>query len=465
MLRLAQTGAGRLLISLLFGAGFLALYQLQPEDARNSGIQLLLAALLCSVAGSRRPQALLFTTTLLFFLAPEWFPSRWLARQAAQAGISQTDAQYLQYASLALVLTGSAVLMGLTRKFPSHRLARWPVVSLLAAYFGLVGLAFSGYFSAWGELVLFSLIWAWSAYLWPLVYALRDLRSSQAESSLSFQMATFHPFFSGSWIMIGLGAANLRQRMARNARQLAVCQLKAVKLLAACGFMLALQRALSALRGWGGIPEFTDVLHAHLRGEPSPARWVCWLCLFCWFFEQLAASFALGNLLVALARLGGFQLLQQVYKPWSARSQMDYWRRISYYYSQVIVEVFFFPTFVGYFKSQPRLRQVFALFMAVVVGNFVYHFRNLLGTFARLGLLATLEGLQSYACYCGLLFIGLLISQISTDAQPRPSRGWGRFWLLLRIFFFFSALSLFDEIYSPYPLIRRITLGTYLLGF
>ncbi len=311
---------------------------------------------------------------------------------------------------------------------------------------------------------MYGLIWAWSAYFWQIVYALRDLSSGRQAAPLWLQLATFHPFFSGSWIMIGLGSANLRQRMARTSQQLAVCQVKALKLLIACGLMLAVQRALAALRGLGGVPFYPDLLHAHLRGEGLPARWMCWVCLISWFFEQLAANFALGNLLVALARLGGYQLLQQVYKPWAARSLMDYWRRISYYYSQVIVEVFFFPTFVGHFGKEPRLRKVLALFMAIVVGNFVYHFRNLLGTLSRLGALETLKGLESYACYCLLLFVGLLTSYLSTEARPGKPRGFARAWLLLRIFFFFSGLSLFDEIYSPYPLGRRLTFAGYLLG-
>ena len=454
---------GQLLLLSVFGLIFREIYSAGELFGRNDWSQIMLAVVVCAWAGPYRRQALAVGTVVLLLLAPDWYPSVWLSKMQTREGVGGEPLRLLRPLALVAVWGGAACLLALRRRFPASLPGRWPVLSLLVFYFGLLGVASGPWLAGWERLLVFSGIWVLSAYLWYIAFALRDITSPQRPPIWS-ELASFHPFFGGTWIPIGLGAAHLRQREVRCRQTLAVCQLKGLKLIFCCWLMFWMGKAMLALRQLWGLPEFPVLLHQHLGGVVFYPRSLCWASLLYSFFEGVVAAYALGNLLVACARMGGFQLLQQVYRPLSARSVSDYWNRISYYYKQAIVELFFYPCFLRYGKGYPRLRQGLAIFVAVGLGNLVYHFRSILPWMARFGLLEALWGMRTYACYCLILWLGLWLSMSRAPRRPTQPDRVQRILILTKIVLFFSILSVFDELYTTdSPWIRLRFLG-YLCG-
>lgn len=458
--RLASRPLGKGLLFLLFSGVFLSIYPATDLAGRNSGPQILLSALLCSLAGAYRRHLLALTTLVNLLLAPNWFPSFWLDRVSLDADL-RSQLSWGRPLALLLTLLGSSAAMAALRRWRGKAWTRWPLFWFFGSYALLWWLAFSSQGSM--RLAAFAMVWSVGGYLMYLAYALRDQLSARP-SPIWFQLATFHPYFSGTWIPIGLGAANLRKAESRTAEELAVCQLKGLKLVCYSWLMLKLGDAFVALRTHWGIPEFGALLHAHLGGTVQYPRGVCWVSLVVSFFEGMVLAICWGNLLVACARLGGFRILQQVYKPLAATSIADYWNRISFYYKQVVVDLFFFPAYVGYFKKSPQIRQGFAILMAAGVGNLVYHWRNLVSVLAREGLARTLWGMQTYFVYCFFLVLGLWVSQMQVQNRPRQEKFMGRLLALGRIVLFYCLLSIFDEIHTPFTPVDRFGFIGYLLG-
>ncbi len=52
---------------------------------------------------------------------------------------------------------------------------------------------------------------------------------------------------------------------------------------------------------------------------------------------------------------------------------VEFWNRYYYYFKEIMVEFFFYPTFIGWFRKWPRLRLFAAVYMAAFVGNMYYH--------------------------------------------------------------------------------------------
>ncbi|MBS2034958.1 hypothetical protein JST97_08215 [bacterium] len=454
--RLATTPAGRALLFLLFSWVFLAIYPATDLSGRNTGPQILASALLCSLAGPYRAHMLAATTLLNLLLAPNWFPSFWLEKMVSGTEL-QASLSWGRPLALLVTLLMSAAAMLVLRRWRN----RWPLLLFFSSYALLWGVGF--YSQGLLRLAAFLLVWSFGAYLIYLAYALRD-QLSPRPSPIWFQLASFHPYFSGTWIPIGLGAANLRNSQSKNAEELAVCQLKGLKLVCYSWLMFKLGDLFLAARAHLGIPEFGALLHAQLAGTALYSRGLCWSSLVISFFEGMVMAICWGNLLVACARLGGFRILQQVYKPLAATSIADYWNRISFYYKQVVVDLFFFPAYVGYFKNYPRVRQGFAILMAAGVGNLVYHWRNLVSVLAREGLARTLWGMQTYCVYCFFLVLGLWISQLQVQQRSRQENLTGRLLALFRIVLFYCLLSIFDEIHTPFTPIDRFGFIGYLVG-
>lgn len=460
LLDLAQKPLGKVILFAVFALAFRVLYAGALWHGRNTADQILLVMLACGLAGRHRSTVLAATTLLLLWLAPGWYPAQWLMRLAQRETLPEEWVGLFRWAALGLVWLLSGLWLEACRRWPRSLPARRPVTCLLGFYAYCLVFADLRLLSGAAHLGLWAFIWALSAYLFYLAYALRHARGG---NDLKSELANFHPFFSGVWIQIGLGAAHLRRVEAKSPLQLAACQLKGLKLLAHCVWMRILQLALNYLRIRAGLPEFDHILDQYLSQAQVFPRAVCWASLLISFFEGVVSAAVLGNLLVACARMAGYQLLQQVYHPLRATSLGDYWNRISYYYKQMVVELFFYPAYFGYFKRYPRLRQGFAVLMAAGVGNLIYHFRVVVGRACDLGLLEALRGMQSYALYCLILSLGLWLSQ-SAAAGPRPViRPLGRARALLGIILFYSLLRIFDEPYSTHGPAQRLSFLAYLL--
>src|SRR5208283_1902894 len=145
-----------------------------------------------------------------------------------------------------------------------------------------------------------------SVYIWFICYSLLD-RSSPSRDPFSLQLGSYRPFWGGTNTPYAKGAAYLRRIEAHNPEQLAVAQLKGIKLLAWSVILdLFLRKAfMPVVHGQLGIPVFSLLLGFSARGGSFP-WYVGWASLIANFFEELARLSILGHRIIASCRMAGF---------------------------------------------------------------------------------------------------------------------------------------------------------------
>ncbi|NBS78146.1 MAG: hypothetical protein EBT28_12315, partial [Betaproteobacteria bacterium] len=333
----------------------------------------------------------------------------------------------LSYVALVVFSFSAWGLMAYARHAKQSLLARRPVLTLLAIECLLCLLTYKGILSGHIRLALWCLLSVLTPYFWFLAYALVDQRSKDRSSDV-FQLGTFHPAWGGSSSSpIGKGAAYLRKVLAKTPEELAITQMKAVKLLIWAKVISITRMLLTWLCvDQLHIPTVSDAMDASLQNH-AYSLGMEWAALI-WSVTAYTLKMAIyGHFAVGAARLAGFRLPRLSWRPLESRTLIDYFNRFHYYFKELLVDFFFIPTFFSTFKKTPRLRLFFATFMAAGVGNALFHFMNEIELLETLGFWGMVETFHSYLFYCFVLATGIGISQVRANAGYKPSPTiWGR---------------------------------------
>jgi hypothetical protein len=350
------------------------------------------------------------------------------------------------------------------RKRPHAWVARQPFLTLLLFEISLAVLANQDFMPALARVVLWSFIFSLMPYIWYLPAAITDLRAKGGDSIVT-QLGTLRPFWSPAHLPFGKGAAFLRKHLARNPRELAITQLKALKLLLWANVLIAIRSSLTVVfEEYFGIPSVASAMDAALNEQANSI-------LLGWFALVLStAKFSLqiaiwAHLFVGIARLAGYRLPRGSWRPLESRTLIEYFNRFHYYFKELLVDLFFLPTFMRAFRSNPRLRVFFATFMAAGVGNAVWHFMRDLNVVAELGFRLALESFSSYAFYCLVLAIGISISHVRANAGFRPGNTvFERLYSFLSVWGFVVCLHAFSDGSRNHTLLERLSFVARLFG-
>jgi hypothetical protein len=170
-----------------------------------------------------------------------------------------------------------------------------------------------------------------------------------------------------------------------------------------------------------GIPPLDGVVQSYALGSPMDLR-VGWAATILAVTIGALDLAVWGHRIVACARLAGFQLRRNTVRPLESRSLAELWNRYYFYFKELLLDFFFYPTFFRAFKQRPKLRTFCATFMAAGVGNAIYHFVRDIDQVFSLGPARALMGSGSYAFYCVVLALGIAISQVrSSEGAPRSA--------------------------------------------
>jgi hypothetical protein len=452
----AQTLTGKLVLFVLFGLVFRQLSgQWWP----------VIAAAMVSLSGRHRYRVALLCTVALLAHDPQWFEFRAVHLAARHEGLTGLiDLNHLRIATLLLWLPAAAALLWLARRYRDRPVGRRPVLAAHAVMLCLLGLASAQLLHGAGQVMLWSVTAVFAAYFWFLAYALIDQRRREP-APLTLQLAAFHPFFGSSTTPIGKGGDHWRGVEARTPEELAVTQLKALKLIVWTYLLSVLLWAYIRIVHvkLGVAPLNVAFLRFVNDGvAPGPAGA---LSIAANFFGSLLHMAVWGNGIVAVGRLAGFRLLRNTWRPLSSRTVAEFWNRYYYYFKELLVHVYFYPTYVRCFKNRPRLRVAFATFMAAGVGNWFFHFLLENWRVSRDGLAPTLAYTQTYAFYCLLLAAGIIVSQLRAK-RPDPNAGWlrGRLLPSLGVMLFYCMLSFFDGTEIHAPLAQHFAFLSQVLG-
>jgi hypothetical protein len=347
--------------------------------------------------------------------------------------------------AMAVVFVGAWSVLALSRRDKSLFVARRPMLALLGVEAVLCGLCSLSVIDGLPRVVLWSLLIVFTPYLWFLAYALADQRARDASPPI-FQMGVLRPFWSPTFLPFGKGAAFLRKTFAKSPEDLAVTQIKGVKLLLWADVLLAMKIGLVwAFQEQLRVPSLEGAQDAFLAGQSHslPYAWAAVILSTAKFSLQIAFW---GHLFIGVARLAGFRLPRSTWRPLGSKTLMEYFNRFHYYFKELLVDFFFVPTFFKVFRSHPRLRLFFATFMAAGVGNAIWHFVRDIDLIATIGLGGALVTFESYAFYCLVLATGLGLSQVRMSMGFKPSLSLaGRLRSFLFVWSFVVCLHIFSD--------------------
>jgi hypothetical protein len=361
---------------------------------------------------------------------------------------------------LLLVSTLTVVALGIflywcAMRWPKSRFGQRPLVFLLTGFTLLIVIACAAALNSLTYSILWSLVSTMASYVWFIGYALTD-RNSNPGKELTLEVATFHPLWGSTNTPFPKGAAYLRRIEAKDSEQLAIVQLKGLRLLVWAILLALLQSAWTIFfHGYLWIPTAADALAMSVRG--MPVAWhLRWESLILAFFELVLSISIMGHRIIASCRMAGFNALRNTYRPLSSTTIAEFFNRFYYYFKELLVDFFFYPAFLRYWKGHRRLRMVFATFAAAFFGNGFYHFTRDWQIIRDIGLWKALVNYQTMFFYNAVLTIGLCVSQLRKRG-PRPAGLFrGHIFPAFGVGLFYCLLSVFETTERVFPLVEHL---------
>lgn len=353
------------------------------------------------------------------------------------------------------VIALGAFLYWCVMRWPKSRFGKRPLAFLLTSFTILILLAGS----AGPQSFTYKMLWTWvgvmSGYVWFIGFALTDRNSKPAED-LTLELTTFRPVWSATNTPLPKGAAYLRRIEAKNPEQLAIAQLKGIKLLLWAILLALLQISWNRFfHGYLRIQTSAEALAMSVRG--TPVAWhVRWESQILAFFEIILSFSIWGHRSIACCRMAGFNAMRNTYRPLSSTTISEFFNRFYYYFKELLVDFFFYPAFLRYWKGHKRVRVIFATFAAAFFGNAFYHFTRDWQIIRDDGLWRAMANFQVFLFYCFLLAVGLSISQLRKRGPKPPGFVRGHLIPALGVLFFYCLLDVFGATERNYALIDHL---------
>lgn len=245
--------------------------------------EIVLVLLVLTFLPQFRRQILTLISPILLVMVPAWMPMDSLSRLAAKEGVS-FNVSLLVRISCAVVLVCLALTARAVYRNPKAWWLRRPLVAWHGIFFALVGSACMLPLSGMVRVVAWAFIFTVSGYFWYFCFTLTD-RMSKDRDPWTLQIGTWRPAWtvgSASTTPYVKGAAYLRDIEAKTPDDLAVTQLKAVKLIwwafvlrvVLLGMNTVLHGPLAPLP----VPAFAEAFDASIAGHPYSAP-LCWAIL------------------------------------------------------------------------------------------------------------------------------------------------------------------------------------------
>ncbi|MBF0461129.1 MAG: hypothetical protein HQL87_07020 [Magnetococcales bacterium] len=275
------------------------------------------------------------------------------------------------------------------------------------------------------------------------------------------------PYLGSTQVPYGKGLDYLLPKLAESRLDLAKAQLAGVKLLLLAYLwriiLLVLDVAFFGTFGTHGqivdVPSPLCLRLYHIDGlidlstQHMPTMAIVWASLIVDMVYETMQLAIIGHVIIGCLRLFGFNVFRNTYKPLLSTSLINFWNRYYYYFKELLVDFFFFPTYLSFFKHRPRLRIFAATMASAFLGNFYYHLLQHFDGFIESGEALSFVKFYSYFFYSFVLGIGIFISILREQNQrgkPVVASSPGRtFWVTLRkiagVWLFFSMLRIWDH--------------------
>ena len=368
--------------------------------------------------------------------------------------VQMADSPLVGGLKLATIAAGILLFLS-ARRWPKSWFGQRPILFLLSGFSLLILLGCAATPNTFSYKLVWSLVGVVAIYVWFIGYALMD-RSAKPRTDTSLEVASFRPLWGSTTTPFPKGAAYLRRIEARDAEHLAVVQLKGLKLLVWAIILSLLSTIWTRFfHVFLRIPTSVDALTMSVQHVPLPWA-VRWESQILAFFESILSISIFGHTVIACCRMAGFNALRNTYRPLSSVTVAEFFNRFYFYFKELLVDFFFYPAFLRYWKGHRRLRFVFATFSAVCLGNAFFHFTRDWWFIRDYGFWKALASYQVILFYCFVLAAALSISQLRERGPKRKSFVRGRLLPILGVILFYCLLDVFGASQRNYPLIEHL---------
>ena len=260
--------------------------------------------------------------------------------------------------------------------------------------------------------------------LWRAAYLMQSGRSGAAKKTRFIDHWFYAlPAWGGTMVPYGKGYDYLMQHRADGREAIAASQLAGLKLLLLAMLWGATATLLQAAVHGQPFPAYAAMLDgaslhwprlpALIAAGPEGARLpVRWAVVVLELVEVTLSLAATGHLVIGLLRLFGFRVFRNTYRPLLATSIVEFWNRLYYYFKELLVQFFFFPAYLRWFRKNPRLRIFTAVMLSAFAGNLYFHVVRDFHIYTGHGLQAGAAMLSSRVVYCLLLALGIFLSML-----------------------------------------------------
>lgn len=295
-------------------------------------------------------------------------------------------------------------------------------------------------------------------FLWRLGYMfLSGQRGKVKGTRFRDHVMYLWPLYGGSNTPYGKGLDYLSRTEARGPEALARSQLAGLRLLVLAGLWTAAKELMGGVvfgadngfrQALGEAALDLPRLSIMLKDPDGDWGWLGWPTLYGELFLNVLNRAAKGHVIIGVLRLFGFYVFRNTYKPLLAESVVGFWNRYYYYFKELLVEFFFYPTFARRFRKKPRLRLFAAVFMAAFVGNMYYHLIRMTGELAGRDLETLWSVLSLRTVYCLLLSLGIFVSMLREQKRLREGRSRSllrRAGAIFGVWSFFAFINIWNQ--------------------
>jgi hypothetical protein len=320
--------------------------------------------------------------------------------------------------------------------------------------------------------LLFGFVLALPFLVWRLGYMIMAGQHGRAANTrFTDHLAYIFPLWGGSNTPYGKGWEYLSANEAKDETELARSQLAGLKLLWLSALWSVAKDLLdwlafdkhNVIAGTFGVPPLS---YSQLFAQPvAYPLGLSWFALYLNLVSNVLGLASHGHRIIGWLRILGFNVFRNTYKPLLADTIVEFWNRYYYYFKELLVNFFFYPTFARRFKRQPRTRIFAAVFAAAFAGNIYYHWLGLGKTLVAGDFTGMWAALQSRFFYCFLLALGIWISMLRHQrAGLAPHYGkLRRAVAIFGVWTFFSLIHIWAA-RDPAPFFVRVNFFLRLFG-
>jgi hypothetical protein len=310
-------------------------------------------------------------------------------------------------------------------------------------------------------------------FLWRVGYMLLSAkRGKMAGTGFKDHLMYLWPSYGGSNTPYGKGLEYLSRNEAKDEEALARAQLAGIRLLLLCSLWQVVMAVMNGLvfgsdnyvrQALGGFTLDVPHIEELLKQSRSVSPWMAWACLYFELIRDVLRHAIGGHEIIGIVRLAGFYVFRNTYKPLLSETVVEFWNRYYYYFKEIMVEFFFYPTFIGWFRKWPKVRLLAAVYMAAFVGNMYYHLIGKEEKLANADFHGLWVSLHTRLFYCFMLSAGIFISMLREQrraGQPRTRIFLRRGLSIFGVWTFFAIINIWNQGGSaPFFSVTKFFLG------